>query len=108
MKLYQVLFEPDIFSIFLDSKKSQRGWIIVRLDKFLKVSRLIKRRTLAKEVTNAGRILLNGRVAKPGSKVKPGDILEIGLGSRQTKVEVLEVKDNVRANDAASLYKIME
>ncbi|MGI6588141.1 MAG: RNA-binding S4 domain-containing protein [Peptococcia bacterium] len=80
----------------------------MRLDKFLKVSRLIKRRTLAKEITNAGRVSLNGRVAKPGTEVNPGDILEIGFGSRQIKVEVLEVKDNVRADEAKNLYKIIE
>lgn len=79
----------------------------MRLDKFLKVSRLIKRRTLAKEVTDAGRVMLNGRVAKPGTEVKPGDVLEIGFGSRHLKVEILEVKENVRTEEAKNLYKIL-
>ena len=80
----------------------------MRLDKFLKVSRLIKRRTLAKEITSAGKVSLNGRVAKPGAEVNPGDLLEIGFGARQIKAEILEVKDNVRADEAANLYRIME
>jgi len=80
----------------------------MRLDKFLKVSRLIKRRTLAKEVTSAGRVTLNARVAKPGTEVKPGDILEIGFGSRQIKVEILDVRENVRTEEAKDLYRIIE
>lgn len=80
----------------------------MRLDKYLKVSRLIKRRTLAKEVTSAGRVLLNGRVAKPGTAVKPGDILEIGFGARQIKAEILAVKESVRAEEAKDLYRIIE
>jgi ribosomal 50S subunit-recycling heat shock protein len=80
----------------------------MRLDKFLKVSRLIKRRTLAKDVAEAGRVSLNGRVAKPSTEVKPGDILEIGFGSKQLKVEVLEVKENVRVDEAVNLYKVIE
>ena len=80
----------------------------MRLDKFLKVSRIIKRRTLAKEITEAGKVSVNGRVAKPGSAINPGDLLEIRFGSRIMKVEVLKVTDNVRANEAAELYRLEE
>jgi len=81
--------------------------MVMRLDKYLKVSRLIKRRTLAKEVTDAGRVSINGRVAKPSSEVQVGDILEIGFGARKMKVEILEIKENVRAEEAAALYKVL-
>lgn len=79
----------------------------MRLDKFLKVSRLIKRRTLAKEVCDGGRVKVNGNVAKAGTTVKPGDILEIGFGQRVVKVEILEVKENVRAEAAKELYRTL-
>lgn len=80
----------------------------MRLDKFLKVSRLVKRRTLAKEVCDAGRIELNGRVAKAGSEVKVGDVLSLNFGPRRLKVEIAELRETVRANEAASLYRILE
>lgn len=80
----------------------------MRLDKFLKVSRIIKRRTLAKEITAAGKVSVNGRVAKPGSPVNPGDLLEIRFGSRTMKAVVLKVADNVRADEAAELYRLEE
>lgn len=80
----------------------------MRLDKFLKVSRLIKRRTLAKEVSDAGRVTINGRVAKPSSEVKVGDILEIGFGARMLRAEILELKDTVKAEEAKNLYRIVE
>ncbi|MCL5045977.1 MAG: RNA-binding S4 domain-containing protein [Actinobacteria bacterium] len=80
----------------------------MRLDKFLKVSRIIKRRTLAKEVGDAGRIELNGRAAKPGSEVKPGDILVLDFGRRKLKVEILEVRDSVRAEQAGQMYRVIE
>lgn len=80
----------------------------MRLDKFLKVSRLIKRRTLAKDASDAGRITVNGRIAKPSTEVKAGDILEIGFGAKKLKVEVLDVKENVRAEEAKNLYRVLE
>lgn len=80
----------------------------MRLDKFLKVSRLIKRRTVAKDVSDAGRVLINGKVAKPASLVKPGDILEIGFGARRIRVEILEIRDNVAAKEAKDLYRVIE
>jgi ribosomal 50S subunit-recycling heat shock protein len=80
----------------------------LRLDKFLKVSRLIKRRTLAKEVSEAGRVSLNGKIAKPSAEVKVNDILEIGYGQRQIRVEILEIKETVRAENAKDLYRVIE
>ncbi|MFY9174472.1 MAG: RNA-binding S4 domain-containing protein [Peptococcia bacterium] len=80
----------------------------MRLDKFLKVSRLIKRRTLAKEASDAGRIMLNGKVAKASSVVKVGDRLELGFGNRKTVVEILEIRETVRADEAKDLYRVIE
>jgi ribosomal 50S subunit-recycling heat shock protein len=80
----------------------------LRLDKFLKVSRVIKRRTLANEVCDQGHVSVNGRVAKAGMEIKPGDILEIRFGQRMLKLEVVEVRDNVPAKLAAELYKVLE
>lgn len=79
----------------------------MRLDKFLKVSRLIKRRTLAKEVCDAGRVTINGRVAKAGAEVGAGDILVLRFGSRTVTVEILATRDNVRAEEARELYRIV-
>lgn len=77
----------------------------MRLDKFLKVSRLIKRRTVANEACDGGRVQLNGRPAKAGAEVKPGDVIEISLGARTVRVEVLEVAEVVRKDDAAAMYR---
>jgi ribosomal 50S subunit-recycling heat shock protein len=77
----------------------------VRLDKFLKVSRLIKRRTIANEACDNGRISANGRIVKASYEVKVGDRLEIAMGSRTIAVEVLVVADNVRKDDATAMYK---
>lgn len=77
----------------------------MRLDKYLKVSRLIKRRTVANEACDNGRIQVNGRVAKAGLEVKPGDVLEISMGTRTVRVEVLSVAESVRKDDAAAMYR---
>ena len=77
----------------------------MRLDKYLKVSRLIKRRTVANEACDNGRISVNGKVAKASYEVKPGDRIEITLGSRTVVVEVVQVADNVRKDDAGMMYK---
>ena len=77
----------------------------MRLDKFLKVSRLIKRRTVANEACDNGRISVNGRVVKASYDVKVGDKIEISMGTRTVAVEVLEVADNVRKDDAVTMYK---
>ncbi len=80
----------------------------MRLDKFLKVSRIIKRRTVAKEVCGSGKIKINTRAAKAGSEVKPGDVLDIELGSRLLKIRILEVKETIPAKEAGSLYEVLE
>lgn len=79
----------------------------MRLDKFLKVSRLIKRRTVANEACDAGRVTLNGKVARASAEVKPGDIIEIAFGNRETRVEVLAVQETVRKDDAADLVRYL-
>ena len=77
----------------------------MRLDKYLKVSRLIKRRTVANDACDAGRILLNDKVAKASSHVKQGDVIEIQFGNRSTKVEVLSVEETYKKEEARELYK---
>lgn len=77
----------------------------MRLDKFLKTSRLIKRRTVANEACDNERVSVNGRPAKASYEVKVGDILEIRFGQRTLRVEVLRVEDNVRKDDASELYR---
>ena len=79
----------------------------MRLDKFLKVSRLIKRRTVANEACDAGRGSVNGKVAKAGGAVKAGDIIEIGFGTRNVKVEVLDVAETVRKEEAKELFRYL-
>jgi len=78
----------------------------MRLDKFLKVSRIIKRRTLANEVCDGGRVAMNGKRAKAGAEVKVGDVIAIDFGRRQLTVVVLEVRENVRAAEARDLYTV--
>ncbi len=77
----------------------------MRLDKYLKVSRLIKRRTVANEACDNGRISVNGRVVKASYDVKVGDKIEISMGNRTIAVEVLLVAETVRKDDAAAMYK---
>ncbi|WP_448863185.1 RNA-binding S4 domain-containing protein [Dorea sp.] len=77
----------------------------MRLDKFLKVSRLIKRRTVANEACDAGRVLVNGKPAKASVKVKAGDIIEIQFGTRIVKVEVLGIKETTKKEEAGELFK---
>lgn len=79
----------------------------MRLDKFLKVSRLIKRRTVAKEACDAGRVLVNGKTAKASVKVKPGDVIEIQFGTRIVKVEVLELQETTKKEEAKDLFKYL-
>ena len=79
----------------------------MRLDKFLKVSRLIKRRTVANEACDAGRVLINDRPAKASAQVKAGDVLEIQYGSEAVKVEVLNVQETVKKEEAQELYKYL-
>ena len=79
----------------------------MRLDKYLKVSRLIKRRTVAKEACDGGRVSLNGRQAKAGSEVKAGDMMEIRFGSRVGRYEVLDTQETVRKEQAVALYRVL-
>ena len=80
----------------------------MRLDKYLKVSRIIKRRTVANEACSGGRVSVNGRTAKAGAEVKPGDVIEIGFGSKTVKVEVLKIDEHASKDDAPTLYKVLE
>jgi len=80
----------------------------MRLDKFLKVSRLIKRRTVAKEACEGEKIYLNGKIAKPGAEVKIGDIIEIVFGDRRIKAEVLNINEKAAKDEAKEMYKILQ
>ena len=77
----------------------------MRLDKYLKVSRLIKRRTVANEACDAGRVLINNKVAKASTEVKVGDVIEIGFGTKSVKVEVLDIQDTTKKDEAKDLFK---
>ena len=77
----------------------------MRLDKYLKVSRIIKRRTVANEAGDAGRVTINGRPAKASTDVKVGDVLEIMFGTKPVKVEVLSVQETVKKEAAAEMYR---
>ena len=79
----------------------------MRLDKFLKVSRLIKRRTVANEACDAGRVLVNGKVAKASASVKAGDVIEIIFGTKTVKAEVLNVQETVKKEEAKELYRYL-
>lgn len=79
----------------------------MRLDKYLKVSRLIKRRTVANEACDAGRVLINDRPAKASAQVKEGDVLEIQFGSKAVRVEVLNVQEIVKKEEAQELYRYL-
>lgn len=79
----------------------------MRIDKFLKVSRLLKRRTLAQEACDGGRISVNGRIVKPSQNIKVGDVVEIAFNSGAVKLEILDVKETVRKEEAEKLYRII-
>ena len=80
---------------------------IMRLDKYLKVSRLIKRRTVANEACDAGRVMVNGRVAKASLDVKVGDVIEIAFGNKSVRAQVLQVADTSRKEDAKEMFKYL-
>ncbi len=80
----------------------------MRLDKFLKVSRIIKRRTVAKDASDSGIVLVNGKEAKAATRLKVGDIIELTLGTRVVKVQVERLSENVKKEEADSMYKILE
>ncbi len=77
----------------------------MRLDKYLKVSRLIKRRTVANEACDAGRVMINEKVAKASTDVKVGDVITIGFGNKEVKVEVLDVQETVKKDEAKELFR---
>ena len=79
----------------------------MRLDKFLKVSRLIKRRTVANEACDAGRVLINDKLAKASTNVKVGDVLTIQFGNKDVKVEILDVQETVKKDEAKELFKYL-
>ena len=80
----------------------------MRLDKYLKVSRIIKRRTLAKEVADNGRILVNSRVAKSSTKLSEGDMIEIQFGNKIVIIKVLELRDSTKKEDSQNMFEIIE
>ena len=80
----------------------------MRLDKYLKVSRIIKRRTVAKEASESGRVTINGKTAKPSSEVKEGDVLEIRFGDKMARFRILAVAETVRKSDAGAMYELLE
>ena len=79
----------------------------MRLDKYLKVSRIIKRRTVAKEACDGGRVTVGGKIAKAGTEVKAGDVLEIRFGSRMGRYRITDVREVVRKEDAAAMYEVL-
>ncbi len=89
-----------------DGKKYSEG-VGMRLDKYLKVSRLIKRRTVANEACDAGRVLVNDRPAKASVNVKVGDVITIQFGNKEVKVEVLDVQETVRKEEAKELFRYL-
>ncbi len=80
----------------------------MRLDKFLKVSRVIKRRTVANEACDSGRVMINGRIAKASSNVKCGDIVEIKFGEKTIKFEITRVDEIIKKEEASEMFKIIE
>ena len=79
----------------------------MRLDKFLKVSRLIKRRTVANEACDSGRVMINDKVAKASTNVKVGDIIEISFGNKTVRVEVLDIRDTTKKEEAKDMFKYL-
>ena len=102
--VHAVLERKDI--CFPSNFKKKEGKQM-RLDKYLKVTRLIKRRTVANEACDAGRVLVNGKSSKASLNVKEGDVIEIEFGTRTVKVEVLDVQETVRKDEAKELYKYL-
>ncbi|OOB79792.1 MAG: RNA-binding protein [Epulopiscium sp. Nele67-Bin002] len=80
----------------------------MRIDKYLKVSRIIKRRTVAQEACDQNRVMINGKVAKAGAKVSVGDVIEINFGTSPVKYEVLELKEHVKKEDTSAMYRVVD
>ena len=99
---------PLIFLMFYCSERMRLlPWNVMRLDKYLKVSRLIKRRTVANEVCDAKHVTVNGKIARASYDVKVGDVIEISMGQNVTRARVLNVAETVRKEDAAAMYEIL-
>ena len=79
----------------------------MRIDKYLKVSRLIKRRTVANEACDSGRIMVNGKVVKASYDVRCGDVIEIGFGTKSVKAEVTSLQESIRKEDAREMYRLL-
>lgn len=79
----------------------------MRIDKYLKLTRIIKRRTIAQEACDQGRVQINGKVAKAGNQVKIGDVIEINFASKAIKYEVLDLKEHVKKEEVETLYRIV-
>lgn len=79
----------------------------MRIDKYLKLSRIIKRRTIAQEACDSGRVVVNGKVAKSSTDIKVGDVIEIRFGEKISKYEVLEIKEHVKKEETENLYRIL-
>ena len=99
--------EAFAFSLFSEIKLFVYFGENMRLDKYLKVSRLIKRRTVANDACDAGRVLLNDKPAKASANVKVGDILTIGFGNKEVRVEVLDVQETVKKEEAKELFRYL-
>lgn len=100
---------PYFFSIEVcNLLHDQRGVVIMRIDKFLKNSRIIKRRTVAKEACEQGRIFLNDKLAKPGAEVQEGDEIFVQFGNGSLRIEVTALLESCRKEDAARMYKVIE
>lgn len=80
----------------------------MRLDKFLKVSRIVKRRTVAKDFAESERIMVNGKIAKPSTEVKVGDVISLRSGARQLSYQIVKITDNAKVMEAKELYKAVE
>lgn len=99
--------KEEVSSLFFFLCEKNEVTCKMRLDKYLKVSRLIKRRTVANEACDAGRVMVNGKVARASLNVKVGDIIEIQFGTKTVKVEVLEVTETVRKEEAKEMFRYL-
>ena len=91
----------------IDKLFLQNGDFFMRIDKFLKISRILKRRTVAQDAANAGKITVNGREAKPSTRVKAGDIVELSFASGTLRFKILEIREFVKKDEAQSLYEVL-
>lgn len=105
--LFSIFDKNDENSAFAYTKNNLRRTKTMRIDKFLKVSRLLKRRTVANDACNGGRVSVNGKEVKPSYKLKIGDVVELSFGGGVLKFRVLELKETVRKEEAQNLYEII-